>query len=93
MKLTTAEEAVKIINSGDRVFIQSVSAAPQTLIRAMTARAKDFRGVEIYHLHTEGEAPYVAPEYAENFHTNALFVGANVRKAIAAGEADFIPSF
>lgn len=93
MKLTTAEEAVKTINSGDRVFIQSVSAAPQTLIRALTARAKDFRGVEIYHLHTEGAAPYVAPEYAENFHTNALFVGANVRKAIASGEADFIPSF
>ena len=93
MKLTTAEEAVKTINSGDRVFIQSVSAAPQTLIRALTARAKDFRGVEIYHLHTEGEAPYVAPEYAENFHTNALFVGANVRRAIASGEADFIPSF
>jgi 4-hydroxybutyrate CoA-transferase len=93
MKLTTAEEAVKLINSGDRVFIQSVSAAPQTLIKALTARAADFRGVEIYHLHTEGAAPYVAPEYAGNFHTNALFVGANVRKAIATGEADFIPSF
>lgn len=93
MKLTTAEEAVRTINSGDRIFIQSVSAAPQTLIKALVERAEDFRGVEIYHLHTEGVAPYVAPEYAENFHTNALFVGANVRHAIATGEADFIPSF
>ena len=93
MKLTTAEEAVKIINSEDHVFIQSVTAAPQTLINAMTARAPELRGIEIYHLHTEGEAPYVAPELSASFHTNALFVGANVRAAVATGEADYIPTF
>ena len=93
MKLVKAEEAVKFINSNDRVFIQSVAAAPQTLIEAMTARAGELHGVEIYHLHTEGEAPYAAPAYAKSFHTNALFIGANVRKAIATGEADYIPSF
>ena len=93
MKLVTAEEAVKNINSGDHVFIQSVAAAPQTLIKAMTARASELRGVEIYHLHTEGRAPYIAPELAESFHTNALFIGANVRSAVASGEADYIPSF
>jgi acyl-CoA hydrolase len=93
MKLVTAEEAVKTINSHERVFIQSVAAAPQTLIRALTARGSELRGVEIYHLHTEGAAPYTAPEYASSFHTNALFVGANVRKAIASGEADYIPAF
>ena len=93
MKLVNAEAAVKNINSNDRVFIQSVSAAPQTLIHAMTARANELRGVEIYHLHTEGAAPYVEPEYSESFHTNALFVGANVRKAVNSGEADYIPAF
>jgi acyl-CoA hydrolase len=93
MQIATAEQAVKHIKSGDRVFIQSVAAAPQTLIRAMAARACDLTGVEIYHLHTEGEAPYVAPECAGSFHTNALFVGGNIRRAVAGGEADFIPSF
>jgi 4-hydroxybutyrate CoA-transferase len=93
MKFTTAEKAVENINSGDRVFVQSVAAAPQTLIKAMCGRARELKRVEIYHLHTEGEAPYVAPEYAGSFHTNALFVGANVRRAIASGEADYIPSF
>lgn len=93
MKITTAEKAVENIQSGDRVFVQSVAAAPQTLIEAMCGRASELKNVEIYHLHTEGEAPYVAPECAKSFHTNALFVGANVRPAIATGEADFIPSF
>ncbi len=89
----TAEEAVKNIKSGDHVFIQSVAAAPQTLIKAMTARAGDLKDVEIYHLHTEGQAPYTEPQYKASFHTNSFFIGGNVRKAIASGEADFIPCF
>jgi len=93
MKVVTPEEAVRNINSGDRVFIQSVAAAPQTLISAMVARSDELRGVEIYHLHTEGEAPYVKSEYSESFHTNALFIGANVRPAVSTGEADYIPAF
>jgi len=93
MKFTSAEKAVETIKSGDRVFIQSVAAAPQTLIKAMCARAPELKRVELYHLHTEGAAPYAAPEMAASFHTNALFVGANVRRAVATGEADFIPSF
>lgn len=93
MKVTTAEEAVKVIKSNDSVFIQSVAAAPQQLIRAMTARANELRGVNIYHLHTEGEAPYASPEYAKSFHTNSLFIGANIRKAVETGEADYIPNF
>jgi len=93
MKLVTAEEAVKFINTGDHVFIQSVAAAPQTLIKAMTKRANELRNIEIYHLHTEGEAEYIKPEYSTTFHTNAFFIGGNVRKAIASGEADFIPCF
>lgn len=93
MKLVSAEEAVKFINTGDHIFIQSVAAAPQTLIKAMTARANELRNIEIYHLHTEGEAEYIKPAYKNTFHTNAFFIGANVRKAVASGEADFIPCF
>ena len=93
MNKVTAEEAVRVIKSGDRVFVHSVAAAPQQLIKAMTARASELRDVEIVHLHTEGEAPYVAPEFAESFHTNVMFIGANVRSAIYTGEADYIPVF
>ena len=93
MNKVTAGEAVRVIKSGDRVFVHSVAAAPQQLIKAMTARASELRDVEIVHLHTEGEAPYVAPEFAESFHTNVMFIGANVRSAIYTGEADYIPVF
>ncbi|WP_138430963.1 acetyl-CoA hydrolase/transferase family protein [Fodinibius saliphilus] len=92
-KYTTAKDAVKLINSGDRVFVHSVAAAPQPLINAMTARAPELEDVEIVHLHTEGEAPYAKPEYSDTFHTNALFVGSNVRKAVNEGSADYLPIF
>ncbi len=93
MNRTSAEEAVSVIRSGNRVFIHSVAAAPQRLIQAMTARAPELRDVEIVHLHTEGPAPYAAPEMRESFRVNALFVGANVRDAINSGESSYIPVF
>jgi len=59
----------------------------------MTARAPELRHVEIVHLHTEGPAPYAAPELRDSFRVNALFVGANVRDAINSGESSYIPVF
>jgi len=92
-KSTTADEALKVVNSGDRIFIHSVAQAPQILIEALVNRADELRDVEIVHLHTEGDAPYARPEFEKNFRVHSLFVGANVREATQAGRADYIPVF
>ncbi len=93
MIICSAEEAVKKIKSNDRVFIHSVAAAPQQLIKAMCARKSELQQVNIVHLHTEGEAPYTAPEMEGHFKLDAFFIGANARKAIQEKRADFIPVF
>lgn len=93
MIICSAEEAVKKIQSDNRVFIHSVAAAPQLLIKAMVARKDELKNVNIVHLHTEGEAPYTAPGMKEHFKLDAFFIGANVRKAINEKRADFIPVF
>ena len=93
MRTVSAEEAVSVIKSGDRVFVHSVAAAPRRLVEAMTARAPELRVVEVVHLHTEGAAPYAAPELSKSFRVNALFVGANVRQAVHEGRADYLPVF
>lgn len=90
---TSASEAVKLIKSGDNIYIHSVAAAPQELIKAMVARANELENVTIYHLHTEGDASYANPEYAGIFNIKAFFVGANMRKAVNSGRADYIPVF
>lgn len=89
----SAHDAVSKVKSGDRVFVHGVAAAPHVLIDALVARASELRDVEIVHLHTEGAAPYAAPEFAENFRVNAFFVGGNVRDAVNRGDGDYIPVF
>lgn len=91
--LTTAAEAVSCIKSNDRVFVHSVAMTPHTLIDAMVARSEELRDVEVIHIHTEGPAPYADPKYAGSFRHNACFVGANVRKSVQEGAADYIPIF
>ncbi|MEJ2292894.1 MAG: acetyl-CoA hydrolase/transferase C-terminal domain-containing protein [Deinococcales bacterium] len=93
MRTVTAEEAVHVVRSRDRVYVHSVAAAPARLLAALTARWRELQGVEIIHLHTEGPAPYADPAYAKSFHTNALFVGPNVREAVEQGQADYVPIF
>jgi 4-hydroxybutyrate CoA-transferase len=93
MQWTSADHAVAVVKSGERVFVHSIAAAPQPLIAALTCRAPELRDVEIVHIHTEGAAPYAAPQYAHSFNVNALFVGANVRDAMAPAEPDYIPVF
>ena len=93
MKFVTAQDAANAIRSNNSVFIQGGAATPQNLINAMVKRAPEVRDVKIIHLHTEGDAPYTRPEFRENFRTLSLFVSANVRKAVASGEADYVPVF
>ncbi|UCE93535.1 MAG: acetyl-CoA hydrolase/transferase family protein [Flavobacteriaceae bacterium] len=90
--IMTAHEAVQLIKSGDRVLIQGAAATPQILVKAMVARGKELKNVEVVHLHTEGECGYTAPELKESFHTNAFFIGGNIRKMIGV-TADYIPIF
>jgi 4-hydroxybutyrate CoA-transferase len=90
---TTAAAAVARIVSGNRVFVHGGAATPMVLLQALAARAAELRGVELVHLHTEGDAPCAAPGLADSFHTNALFLGANIRDAVARGDADYVPAF
>lgn len=93
MKYLSADEALKQVNQGDNIFVQTAAAAPQQLVKALTNRHSELRDITIYHLHTEGAAPYVNPEYRDSFRTKAFFVGKNVRPALETGEADYIPVF
>ena len=93
MRFLPAAEALALVRSGQRVFVHGGAATPTTLLRALAQRAAELRDVELVHLHTEGDAPCAAPGMAQSFHINALFLGANIRDAVARGDADYIPAF
>ena len=92
-KITTAEEAVKVIQSGMRVFLTGNCSVPQKLIGALVARASEIDDVEIAQVLTIGEAPHAAPEMAGHLHINTMFISDNVRAAVHEGRADFTPCF
>jgi len=92
-KLTTSDEAVKKIKSGDNIVIQPGCAVPLELVRAMVRRKDELENVTIYHILIVGELPYVDPGMEKHFKHKAFFTGANVRKAVHEGRAEFIPIF
>ena len=94
-KFISADEAVKVVKSGDHIHLSSVASAPKVLIDALIRRgdAGELKDVRIHHLHTEGEAPYTEQKYEGVFFHQAFFVGANVRKSVQAGYSDYIPVF
>ncbi len=89
----SADEAVKHIKSGDRVYVHSNSAYPKTLVDAMVKRKDELFDVEICHLMVLGDTPYMKPEMEGHFRHNAFFLGHNTRKQANDGKADFIPIF
>lgn len=95
IKFVTAEEAVKVIKSGDNIHLSSVASVPQCLVEAMCARGErgEIRDIHIHHLHTEGPAPYSNPKFEGIFQLDSFFVGANVRRDTQSGQADYIPIF
>ncbi len=92
-KVQTADEALRCVRSGMRVYIQPGCAEPEALVEALMRRGPFVRDVEIVHMMTMGVAPYVSPEMAGHFRHNAMFIGANVRQAINDGRADYTPIY
>jgi 4-hydroxybutyrate CoA-transferase len=92
-KCTSAAAALQSVRSGSRVWIQSGCGTPSTLVNALVARAPEVRDVEVIHMMTLGSADYTKPEFEGRFRHRGLFLGANVREAVAAGRADYTPIF
>ena len=95
IRYVSADEAVKVVKSGDHIHFSSVASAPRILIEALCRRgeAGELKDVRIHHLHTEGPAPYTDPKFDGVFFHQAFFVGGNVRKSVQAGYSDYIPVF
>lgn len=91
--ITTAEEAVKLIHSGDRVVIEHACGEPSYLVEAMVANAEAYENVEIVHMVAMGKGAYCQPGMEKHFRHNALFVGGVTRAAVAEGRGDFTPCF
>ncbi|MEM1484127.1 acetyl-CoA hydrolase/transferase C-terminal domain-containing protein [Oscillospiraceae bacterium PP1C4] len=92
-KLTTAEEAVKHIKSGDRVVVAHAVGEPYILIEAMVENKDQYENVEIVHMVAMGAAEYCQEDMKKHFRHNSFFLGGSTRGAAADGRADVTPCF
>jgi acetyl-CoA hydrolase len=90
-RVTTAENAVQAVKSGNRIFMTGNVSVPQTLLAALVAYAPSLKDVQICQALSVGAADYVKPEMEGHLRVNAMFISANVRKAVQECRADFTP--
>ena len=89
----SAEDAVRLIKSGDSVFVHGGSAVPGALLGALLARGSEIHDVELVHLHMNGPVALASGAAAPNIRHRALFVDASTRDAVATGAATYVPVF
>lgn len=91
--IVSAQQAVSTIRSGDRIFIHGGAATPHILLNALAERKNELENIETVHMHLEGDLAILQPGCEKTFHPNAIFIGANMRKAANECRAQYIPVF
>ena len=89
----SAEEAVKIVKNGDRVFIHGSAATPVPLVNALLQRSHEIKDVELVAISTFGDFDWNHASVKESFYLNSLFVSANIREWVNSPYGDYVPVF
>ncbi len=90
-RIVSAQEAVKAVKSGNRIFMTGNVSVPQETLAALVKQAPNLRDVEVCQALTVGSADYVKPDLEGHLRVNTMFISPNVRKAVQEGRADFTP--
>lgn len=88
-----AEDAVKLVKSGDRVFIHGSAATPKVLFNALLDRAGEINNIELVSISTYGDINWKRKEVLDSFYLNSLFVSANVREWVNSNRGGYLPVF
>ncbi len=90
---TSADDAVKLIRSGNRVFVHGSAATPIILVNKMLDRYAEISDVELVAISTHGKLDWNRPEILKSFRLNSLFVSDNVRGWVNSEYGEYLPVF
>ena len=91
MKPLNARDWPKLLSPGSRVFIGGGAAMPLVLVRSMLAHAHQLKDIELVHIHSLHESPWVEAGYGSMLRTNSFFLTPDVSEAVSRGQADYTP--
>ncbi|NAW50953.1 4-hydroxybutyrate CoA-transferase [Elizabethkingia argentiflava] len=89
----SAEEAVSVIQRGNRIFSHGSACTPNYLLNEIARQSYRLENIEIVSITQQGDVAIAKPEYENHFHINSLFVSTPVREAVNSNRGDFIPIF
>ncbi len=89
----SAEEAVSIIKSGDRIFSHGSACTPNYILDELARQADRLKNVEFVSITQQGNVEIAKPEYQDSFYINSLFTSTPVRDAVNSERGDFVPVF
>ena len=92
-KFVSAEQALRVVKSGDRVVLGHACGEPPVLVEALVARAPELRDVEVVHMVAMGPAAFAQPGMERSFRFNGFFLGAPTRKAVQENRGTYTPCF
>lgn len=93
VKYISAQEALKIVQPGNRVFIHGSAATPVCLVEALQDRHHELDHVELVSITTLGKVNFDKPEHRKSFFFNSLFVSAATRNVANSEDGDYVPIF
>jgi acyl-CoA hydrolase len=89
----SADEALQLVKSGDRVFVHGSAQTPTNMLKHLADQSDRLRNVELVFISVLGEIFVNKPQYVDSFNINALFVSEPIRKDVNEGRADYVPVF
>lgn len=91
----TADEAVKMVKSGDHVFVQGSGSIPEALIAALARRGDELHDVVLYNAFAMGRriSPLCDAGLKDSFLIDSFFVSNAVRGWVNQGYATTTPRF
>ncbi len=89
---TTAEEALQLVQSGQRVFLHGSAATPIYLINKLVEQKDRLQNVELVSITQQG-IDLNDPKLAGHFFINSLFVSKANRIAVNNKMGDYVPVF
>ena len=89
----SAEEAVSVVKSGDRIFSHGSACTPNFLLNELAKQSQRLQNVEMVSITQQGDVAIAQPGYEGSFKINSFFVSTPVRQAVNSERGDFVPIF
>lgn len=90
-KVMSADDAVKLVKSGERWATTHATAESMVLAEALCRRADELENVQLWQGLNWGNAPYCDPKYHGHLDVDTIFCGPATRIATSQGRGEFAP--